>query len=696
MRLSKIKLRNYRCFGNEEQVIKIDDLTTFIGNNSAGKTAALAAINCIFSPNAAERVLQRSDFHLPKEMKPEDLERQELYIETVFEFDELTSNEGDGRESIPIFFQRLVVDNPGGCPYIRIRLEATWEKSNTLDGSIDSEIVYITCPETVEMEKNRTPARRGDIDKIRVVYVPAVREPAKQLRNVSGTMMHQLMNSINWSETTQGNVKTKIQELNHAFEQEKGVSIVGESLQKQWGHYDSDERYSKAHLRFNSTDIEASIKKTEVVFEPTVTGKEYTIDQMGDGLRSLFYISLVDSVLDIEEKIKQEMNEEVEKVSFNRQPPLLTIVALEEPENHIAPHLLGQLVGNLHDIAKKKNAQAIVTSHSPAIIKRVDPENLRYFRMDNKTATSKVASLTLPKDERVEDQYKYIKEAVKAYPELYFAKLVILGEGDSEEIVLPYCWETENNNVDIAGISIVPLGGRHVNHFWRLLNDLQIPHLTLLDLDSERYGGGWSRIKYVIEQLILNGNNKTALLMTKDGGILSDEEFDTMSDWDIAEKEKLQFWIDKLKNYNVFFSAPLDIDFLMLENMPEAYKQTLTGDEGPRREVVEAGKTKYVKVKEVEEQADYCEQYAETIEKDVALTLKQCGGHGDTYTIEQKKLMAWYNYFFLNRGKPSTHIVALSQLGKQELKRCVPSILQELMLQANNILKGRKDEECES
>lgn len=30
MRLSKLKLCNYRCFGAEEQVILLDDLTTFI------------------------------------------------------------------------------------------------------------------------------------------------------------------------------------------------------------------------------------------------------------------------------------------------------------------------------------------------------------------------------------------------------------------------------------------------------------------------------------------------------------------------------------------------------------------------------------------------------------------------------------------------------------------------------------------
>lgn len=119
--------------------------------------------------------------------------------------------------------------------------------------------------------------------------------------------------------------------------------------------------------------------------------------------------------------------------------------------------------------------QAIMTSHSPAIVKRIDPENLRYFRLDRELLASKVRCITLPDEERMQDQYKYIKEAVRAYPELYFAKLVILGEGDSEEIILPKYWEAIHGNTDVSGISIVPLGGRHVNHFWRLLNDFGNP-----------------------------------------------------------------------------------------------------------------------------------------------------------------------------------------------------------------------------
>ena len=215
MKLSKIKLRNYRCFGSSEQVINIDDITSFIGNNSSGKTAALLALNCMFSDNPADRVLKRSDFHLPKDLKSDEMESQELYIEAVFTFDELEAEE-DGSNSVPAFFKSLVVDNPDGTPYLRIRLEATWEKSSNIEGAIESKIYYITCPESVPItDEYRISPLRRDLDRIRVIYVPAVRDPSKQLKNVSGTMMHQIMNSINWSQATQEKVKTKIQELNN-------------------------------------------------------------------------------------------------------------------------------------------------------------------------------------------------------------------------------------------------------------------------------------------------------------------------------------------------------------------------------------------------------------------------------------------------------------------------------------------------
>ena len=80
----------------------------------------------------------------------------------------------------------------------------------------------------------------------------------------------------------------------------------------------------------------------------------------------------------------------------------------------------------------------------------------------------------------------------------------------------------------------------------------------------------------------------------------------------------------------------------------------------------------------------------------LAFLIKEEGGDGHTYSPEQQKLMVWYTYFFLNRGKPSTHIAALSQLSDEELKENVPPVLQRLIETADHILKGDKNENCAS
>ena len=678
MRLSKIKLFNFRCFGEKEHIITIDDLTTFIGSNSTGKTAALAALNCMFSEFTSDRNIRRSDFYVPKNTLPENMTEQKMYIEAVFEFKNI--REGEEDDSIPQFFEHVIVDTPDGIPYIRVRLDATWEKSNTIEGAIDYQIRYITCPESAEIEdKDYVNAQRRDLDKIRVIYVPAVRDPSKQLKNTSGAMMYQLINSINWKDERRNNIKSKIEELNSEFEAEQGVKILNDSLDKRWKNYDTNEKYKNVALKFNSADIETSIRRADVVFSPTETGNDYTVDQMSDGLKSLFYISLIDSILNIENTIKKEIETDSENISFNKNLPVLTIMAVEEPENHIAPHLLGRLVNNLKNIADKNNAQTIITSHSASIIKRVEPSQVRYFRVDDKGYTN-VCNITLPN--KTDEQYKYVKEAVKAYPELYFAKLIILGEGDSEELILSKLWDKYNGDVDLSEISIVPLGGRHVNHFWRLLNDLKIPYITLLDLDKERYGGGWGRIQYVIKELLNIGYKREDILKLDNGEFLSQENLDSMHNWEI--NENMEGWMNYLENFRIFFSRPLDIDFLMLEKYENFYKNILENNEGPEIKLGEH----YKKIKDLSEEEKSSNEFKDRISKDVKNSLKEKGGSGETYSEKQKELMIWYNYFFLNRGKPTTHMLMLSSIPEENLKANLPDIFSKIFNKAKSILKG--------
>ena len=86
------------------------------------------------------------------------------------------------------------------------------------------------------------------------------------------------------------------------------------------------------------------------------------------------------------------------------------------------------------------------------------------------------------------------------------------------------------------------------------------------------------------------------------------------------------------------------------------------------------------------EKTDLTEEYNQRIEHDVHQTLKENGGDGATYTECQRQLMVWYNYFFLNRGKPSTHILALSTIDDSQLKSEMPLVLKRLVKKVCSIL----------
>lgn len=689
MKLSKLIVSNYRCFGEDPVTVDFNKLTGFIGHNSSGKTALLSALIKLFGEKANERIIERSDFHIPESVEPDTIDSNKLFIETQFTFPELVS--GEDNISIPILFKNMVVNETNGKPYLRIRLEANWVKSSNPEGSIDSNIYYITTTSDEISDEDRRSVRRHDLDQIKVIYVPAIRKPDEQLKNVSGTIISRLLNGINWTDGTKNKIKIKSAETEAVFFDEMGVRALKTSLETQWNGYHSDRRYSNPKINFNSSDLETILKKVEVTFAPTEIQRDYRVDELGDGLRSLFYLSLVNTLLEIEEEILKSISSGEEQNAFTLLPPVLTIVAVEEPENHISPHLLGRVVEKLKLISGKDNSQTILTSHTPAIVKRIDPSNIRYFRMCKENECSKVKALMLPDEEKQSNQFKYVKEAILAYPELYFAKLVILGEGDSEEIIIKKMVELKDKSVDSSEISIVPLGGRHVNHFWRLLSDLEIPFVTLLDLDRERDGGGWGRIKYAIKQLIVNGKNKDELLAIE-GEVLSDEKLDSMHEWKVTSVETMNLWIEMLKEYDVYFSAPLDIDFTMIQSFKDKYVSLLSSNEGPQ--IHGFGKFQNISIDKNSDQ-ELVSAFRDKVENAIRLSLKQEGGDGSTYSEEERELMVWYAYFFLGRGKPTTHLSFFSgndDLMFEDFPVCLQDFINAAIEKLNKGIEDNDDE----
>lgn len=670
MKLTQLKLENFRSFGPFAETIDFNSITGLIGHNSAGKTAILSAIRVLLG----NLRLKQSDFHCVNE---QSIEHIEMKIEARFDFfDSSEFQEECGETSIPTFFETLTIQNEGENPYIRIVLDAKWTPSNSPEGDIDSSISFITSSDD---DTKRVPMTAFFRSKIDVIYIPAIRNPYEQLNNAAGTILWRLLKQINWKESDKLDISQKIDSLDRAISDQDGISLIEETISAQWKIYHNDNRFSDAKIKFGSTDLNKILKKLEVEFSPGPHNRSYKIGDLGDGLQSLFYFSLIDAFLKTEEKGLKEISKNIDENdrTLNVSPPELTILLVEEPENHINPQLLGNALTNLRSISKNENSQVVFTSHNPSVVKRIDPEEIRHVRMESLFESSVVNKLVLPDKES--DAYKYVKNAVIAYPELYFSSLIILGEGDSEEIIIPFFLKEKYPNLDSVGISVVPLGGRHVNHFWRLLNQLQIPYITLLDFDLERYGGGWSRIKYALKELIKIDPAVGEVEMKNSKTTIAD----IIDNLDKREDNNYKGWLNFLKESSIYYSYPLDVDFLMLENYKNDYIETLSSNEGP---FVEIG-GKRIKMQNISDEEKTTEEFKSKRDVSIRNTLKEHGGSGEGYSDTQKELMIWYDYFFLGRGKPVTHRLALNDI-TCDSTNTIPTVFQKMIIDVKEKLSG--------
>ncbi len=127
MKISSLKINGFRSFGPSNINIPINEhLVGFVGLNSSGKTTTLEALRKLFGQSLADRELTRKDFHIGKDENVDKIIERQLSIEAVIDFSSVE------KDSVPHFFNNMVVDDEGKAPYIRIRLEATWKKSDLI------------------------------------------------------------------------------------------------------------------------------------------------------------------------------------------------------------------------------------------------------------------------------------------------------------------------------------------------------------------------------------------------------------------------------------------------------------------------------------------------------------------------------------------------------------------------------------
>lgn len=625
MKLQCIRLSNFQCFGPEPTELCLEALTFLIGPNGSGKTAAMQALCRLFAFDPALRRIKKSDFHVPHN-EEETPDERNLWVEADFLFPELKDDTGE-HPTIPSHFGHMRLDEADGIPRVRFRLEA----SMGVDGDIDDAFRYVLDLNPDGSPLNTAQVSRPERNIIQVHYLPARRDPAEHIAFGTNALLGRLLRAVNW-DAERATIKTLTEEISDSLATNESVTSLSEKLSNVWKGLHKGNYFADPSITFVASEIEALLKHLSVSFAPGHDEQLVDFSRLSDGQKSMLYLSLVLSSQAIGRAVLSG-----EDTSFDPdklKPAVFTLVAVEEPENSLSPHYLGRIVTALTSLVDDEDAQAMIATHAPSMLRRVAPENLRYLRLSEERQT-RVTGIEMPSV--ADEAHKFVREAVQAFPELYFSRLVVLGEGDSEEIVLPRILKAKGAPVDESAISVVPLGGRHVNHFWRLLTALNLPFITLLDMDLARHQGGWGRVKYANDQL---GKYSPDRQLPEEMPIPK---------WDNDEYKLLEYdhYLKALEDRGVFFSSPMDLDFAMLKNYLEAYQV----DEADR-ELPDESKTKAV--------------------------LGDSHHDASQYTEDERKLFITYHKLFKLGSKPATHINALSKLTDAELLAAMPPSLERL------------------
>lgn len=621
MKLQSIRLSGFQSFGREPTELTLNNITYLIGPNGSGKTAALQALCRLFALDPSLRRVQRSDFHVPYDENEVPVERQ-LWIEADFVFPELEDDEENA--TVAPHFGHMRLDTADGLPRVRYRLSAQMG----VDGDIDESLVYVLDLDGDGQPLTTAQVPRAERNQVQVHYLPARRDPAEHIAYGANALLGRMLRAVNW-ENEREEVKGFTDQISESLASNPSIAALSASLQTTWGTLHKGRFFADPRITFVASEIESLLRHLSVSFSPGHDEDLVDFSRLSDGQKSMLYLSLVLSTQAIGRAVLAGEDESFDPDKLR--PSVFTIIALEEPENSLSPHYLGRIVNALVAMTGKQDAQALIATHAPSMLRRVNPKHIRYLRLAA-GRTTKITRIRLPK--KTDEAHKFVREAVQAYPEIYFSRLVILGEGDSEEIALSRILRTKGIPADESAVTVAPLGGRHVNHFWRLLSALEIPHLTLLDLDVSRFQGGWGRIKYVNDQL---GKYAPKKKLPPDHGI---------PDWNSAEYKVCDYpgYLKQLESRGIFFSYPMDLDFAMLLSFPAAYG------------------------------AEPSAPSAATINA----VLGDSHYDANQYSADQLKLFGTYHKRFKLGSKPAAHIDALAQLGDKKLLADMPESLSRL------------------
>ncbi|HPP10978.1 MAG TPA: AAA family ATPase [Defluviitoga tunisiensis] len=450
MKLTRIKIENYRSIKSLE--FRPKKLCAIVGENNVGKSNIFSALNFILGPTfPTEKGLGNDDFYLRDPKK-------KIKIEVDLEIFESASP-----ENITLSFSWD--DTAKGGPRYSLRKFSNSHPS------------YINDEERQEYA---------------LVHLGADRKISEYMPSNRWTLLGRLLLDINEEFKSdpsrvvnfEAEMKKIRDELLFNVEGFRElVKIVKDESARQLSKSPDDfevdfQLYDPWHFyRTLQIIVKEAIKKGE-------DKMSFQASQMGMGLQSSLTIALLRAYA----KIKKSDT---------------AVIAIEEPEIFLHPQAQRHFYNLLRKIAypsHDEGIQIIYCTHSPLFVDVEYFDEVCLVRKDfdeKGEATTTVTQLNVQsfiEDLKARKDKDATEESIRerfrnAFTprrnEGFFAKKVVLVEGETEEYALSIYADALGYNFDSNGISVISVGGKNeLDRLFRIFNEFAIPSYIIFDGDK--------------------------------------------------------------------------------------------------------------------------------------------------------------------------------------------------------------------